>query len=51
MALPLLAPAFASELPSAVTGKASEALVTLATTGNPDPLKAEPGGTVMSSEE
>jgi len=36
---------------STVMGKASEALVTLATTGNPDPLQAELGGTVMSSEE
>jgi hypothetical protein len=30
-------------------GKASEALVTLATTGIPDPLQAELGGTVISS--
>ena len=51
MALALTAPAFANELPAAVMGKASEALVTLATTGNPDPLQAELGGTVMSSEE
>ncbi|MDR4485459.1 MAG: hypothetical protein R3B95_20060 [Nitrospirales bacterium] len=51
MALALVAPAFASELPSAVTGKASEALVTLATTGNPDPLQAELEGTVISSED
>jgi hypothetical protein len=51
LALALAASAFASELPSAVMGKASEALVTLATTGNPDPLQAELGGTVMSSEE
>ena len=32
-------------------GTASDALVTLATTGNPDPLQAELGGTVMSSED
>ncbi|GJL66757.1 MAG: hypothetical protein NPIRA05_17280 [Nitrospirales bacterium] len=31
--------------------KASEALVTLETTDNPDPLQAELGGTVISSEE
>ncbi|MGB8221621.1 MAG: hypothetical protein WCF10_03495, partial [Polyangiales bacterium] len=30
---------------------ASDALVTLATTGNPDPLQAQLGGTVNSSEE
>ena len=51
LTLTVAAPAFANELPSAVMGKASEALVTLATTGNPDPLQAELGGTVMSSEE
>ncbi|MCB9776340.1 MAG: hypothetical protein H6750_18720 [Nitrospiraceae bacterium] len=51
LTLPVAAPAFANELPAAVMGKASEALVTLATTGNPDPLQAELGGTVMSSEE
>ena len=50
LTLPVAAPAFANELPAAVMGKASEALVTLATTGNPDPLQAELGGTVMSSE-
>ncbi|MFZ1745100.1 MAG: hypothetical protein WAU17_04205 [Nitrospirales bacterium] len=51
MAFALTAPAFANELPAVVMGKASEALVTLATTGNPDPLQAELGGTVISSEE
>lgn len=51
LTLTVAAPAFANELPAAVMGKASEALVTLATTGNPDPLQAELGGTVMSSEE
>lgn len=51
MALAFGGQAYANELPSARMGKASEALVTLATTGNPDPLHAELGGTVMSSEE
>ena len=32
-------------------GTASDALGTLATTGNPDPLQAELVGTVMSSED
>ena len=41
------APTNANELPATVMGKASEALVTLATTGNPDPLQAELGGTVI----
>jgi len=45
------APGYAAELPAAVTGKASDALVTLATTGNPEPLHAELGGTVISSED
>jgi hypothetical protein len=43
-------PSYAAELPASVSGKASDALVTLATTGNPDPLHAELGGTVISSE-
>lgn len=51
MALALAAPAYANELPSPVMGTASEALITLATTGNPDPLQAELGGTVISSED
>lgn len=51
LTLTVEAPAYANELPAAVMGKASEALVTLATTGNPDPLQAELGGTVMSSED
>ncbi len=51
LALVAAVPAYANELPSAVMGKASEALVTLATTGNPDSLQAELGGTVISSEE
>jgi len=40
-----------TDLPSSVSGSASDALITLATTGNPDPLQAELGGTVISSEE
>jgi len=51
LALAVAAPAYANELPATVMGTASEALVTLATTGNPDPLQAELGGTVMSSED
>jgi hypothetical protein len=51
LALVAAAPAYANELPATVMGTASEALVTLATTGNPDPLQAELGGTVISSEE
>lgn len=49
--LALTMPVCATELPTSVTGKASEALVTLATTGNPEPLHAELGGTVISSED
>ena len=44
-------PGYAADLPASVSGGASDALVTLATTGNPDPLHAELGGTVISSEE
>lgn len=44
-------PGYAAELPASVAGKASDALVTLATTGNPEPLHAELGGTVISSED
>ncbi|NOS77746.1 MAG: hypothetical protein HOP35_07345 [Nitrospira sp.] len=44
-------PGSAAELPASVAGKASDALVTLATTGNPEPLHAELGGTVISSED
>lgn len=50
LALAVSAPAFAADLPSSVSGGASDALVTLATTGNPAPLHAELGGTVISSE-
>ncbi len=49
--LALAAPGHATELPASVAGKASDALVTLATTGNPEPLHAELGGTVISSED
>ncbi|MEO8327805.1 MAG: hypothetical protein ABI618_18295 [Nitrospirota bacterium] len=51
LALALSTPAYANELPATVMGTASPALITLATTGNPDPLQAELGGTVMSSED
>src|SRR5688572_4990211 len=44
-------PSYASDLPAAIAGKASDALVTLATTGNPEPLHSEIGGTVISSED
>ncbi len=44
-------PAYATDLPTSVAGRASDALVTHATTGNPEPLHAEIGGTVTSSEE
>ncbi len=51
LALAFAVPVCAAALPSSVTGGASDALVTLATTGNPDPLHAELGGTVISSGE
>ena len=44
-------PGYAAGLPSSVSGSASDALITLATTGNPDPLHTELGGTVISSEK
>ena len=47
----LALPGYASDSPSSVSGGASDALVTLATTGNPDPLHAELGGNIISSEE
>ena len=50
LALTAALPAFATVLPSAVSGVASDALITLATTGNPTHLHAELGGTVISSE-
>jgi hypothetical protein len=37
--------------PSPTSGAASDALVTLATTGNPDPLQSELGGKIISSEK
>jgi hypothetical protein len=51
MVLVLAGPSYSAELPASLAGKASDALVTLATTGNPDPLHAELGGTVISSED
>jgi hypothetical protein len=49
--LAFTAPGYAADLPASVTGKASDALVTLATTGNPEPLHTELGGTVISSDD
>ena len=49
--LALAEPGYSAELPASLAGKASDALVTLATTGNPDPLHTELGGTVISSED
>ncbi|UVT20266.1 MAG: hypothetical protein H8K03_21270 [Nitrospira sp.] len=49
--LAFAAPGYAADLPASVTGKASDALVTLATTGNPEPLRTELGGTVISSDD
>jgi len=43
-------PSYAADVPSSLAGRASDALVTLATTGNPEPLHADIGGTVISSE-
>jgi len=56
ISLPLAALALAAttafaELPSTVTGVASPGLVTLATTGNPDPLHEELGGAVVDSKQ
>ena len=51
LVLTLTVPSYATDLPASVAGKASDALVTLATTGNPEPLHAELGGTVMSSKD
>jgi hypothetical protein len=42
-------PGYSADLPATLSGKASDALVTLATTGNPEPLHSELGGTVISS--
>ena len=49
--LAFTATGYAADLPASVTGKASDALVTLATTGNPEPLHAQLGGTVISSDD
>ncbi|MBX3335471.1 MAG: hypothetical protein KF876_15190 [Nitrospira sp.] len=49
--LAIALPSSATDLPASVTGKASDALITLATTGNPEPLHAELGGTVISSDD
>jgi hypothetical protein len=51
LVLVFASPGYSADLPASVTGKASDALVTLATTGNPEPLHTELGGTVISSEE
>ncbi len=51
LGLAFAVPSYAADLPASVAGKASDGLVTLATTGNPDPLHAELGGTVVSSED
>ena len=51
LVLAMAVPSSAAQLPAPLSGKASDALVTLATTGNPDPLHAELGGTVISSED
>ena len=51
LVMALAGPSYAAELPATLSGKASDALVTLATTGNPDPLHAELGGTVIPSAE
>ena len=51
LVLAFASPGYSADLPASVTGKASDALVTLATTGNPEPLHTELGGTVISSEE
>ena len=49
--LVLAVSAYAANMPTSMSGGASDALVTLATTGNPDPLHAELGGKVISSAE
>ncbi len=51
LVLAMAVPSSAAQLPATLSGKASDALVTLATTGNPEPLHAELGGTVISSED
>ena len=51
MVLAFSVPGYTADLPASLSGKASDGLVTLATTGNPEPLHTELGGTVISSEE
>jgi len=47
----VVADASTADLPATVTGVASEGLILLATTGNPDPLQKEIGGNVVASSE
>ena len=51
LALAFASPGFAQSSPITASGKATDALVTLATTGNPEPLQADLGGNITSSEE
>ena len=51
LVLAYAATSLATMAPISSSGEASGALVILATTGNPDPLQGELGGTVISSEE
>ncbi len=51
LVLAFAVPSYAADVPASIAGKASDALVTLATTGNPEPLHAELGGTVISSDD
>jgi hypothetical protein len=47
----VVADADMANLPATVTGVASQALILLATTGNPEPLQKEIGGTIVASTE
>jgi tRNA-binding EMAP/Myf-like protein len=47
----VVADADTADLPATVTGVASEGLILLATTGNPDPLQKEIGGQIVASSE
>ena len=51
LVLAVAVPGSASAAPPPTSGPASDALVTLATTGNPDPLQSELGGKVISSDK
>lgn len=51
LALALTSSALGQTSALTASGTASDALVTLATTGNPEPLQAELGGDITSSEE